>query len=229
MSRFLDGVRAVTFDAVGTLIFPNPGAATVYAEVAARHGLQVDPTTIGPKLWAQFRVQDEHDRAMGWVTSEVRERDRWEHIVHTSLPGATDELFEELFQHFAQPTAWAVPPDAAEVLSELHSRGFILGMASNYDSRLTSVVNGIPALAPVRDRLVISSLVGFRKPAPAFFTFGVLPAMGVPPSEILFVGDDRENDYDGATAAGLRAVLLDAKGQHPEVPGQVAGLRELLT
>ena len=49
MSRFLDGIRAVAFDAVGTLIFPNPGAATVYAEAAARHGMSMDPADIGPK------------------------------------------------------------------------------------------------------------------------------------------------------------------------------------
>ena len=45
MSRFLDGIRAVAFDAVGTLIFPNPGAATVYAEAAGRHGIAANPAS----------------------------------------------------------------------------------------------------------------------------------------------------------------------------------------
>lgn len=228
MTRRLDGIRAVAFDAVGTLIFPNPGAAVVYAEAAARHRLTVDPAEIGPKLWQQFRVEEEIDRTAGWVTSEQREKDRWRNIVFAALPGATEELFRELYHHFAQPRAWAVPPDAAEVLTELHRRGFLLAMASNYDSRLASVVNGHPDLAPVRDRLVISSLVGFRKPAPAFFTFGVLPAMGVARNEILFVGDDHENDYLGATAAGMRAVLLDPKSQHSDIPDRVAELAEIL-
>ena len=228
MSRFLDGIGAVAFDAVGTLIFPNPGAATVYAEGAERHGIAVNPADIGPKLWAQFRIEEEADRIADWVTSEAREEQRWRNIVFAALPGATEELFRELYRHFSQPTAWSVPPAAAELLTELHRRGFLLGMASNYDSRLASVVNGNPSLAPVRDRLVISSLVGVRKPGRGFFTAGVLPAMGVPAAQILFVGDDHENDYLGATAAGLRAVLLDPKGKYPEVKERVAGLLELL-
>ena len=228
MSRFLDGIRAVAFDAVGTLIFPNPGAATVYAEAAERQGFAVNPADIGPKLWAQFRVEEEADRVAGWITSEAREERRWRSIVFAALPGATEELFRELYLHFSQPTAWSVPPVAAELLAELQRRGFVLGLASNYDSRLASVVAGNLSLAPVRDRLVISSLVGVRKPGLGFFTAGVLPTMGVPAAQILFVGDDHENDYLGATAAGLRAVLLDPKGKHPEVKERVAGLAELL-
>lgn len=229
MNHWLDGIRAVAFDAVGTLIFPNPGAAVIYAEAAAQHGLAVDPADIGPKLWRQFQVEEEIDRAADWVTSEQREGDRWRNIVFAALPGATEELFRELYHHFALPTAWAVPPDAAEVLRELSRRGFRLAMASNYDSRLASVVNGHPDLIPVRERLVISSLVGVRKPGPGFFAAGVLPALELPPEQILFVGDDRENDYLGATAAGMRAVLLDPKGKHSDVPGRVAGLAEILS
>jgi len=228
MSRFLDGIRAVAFDAVGTLLFPNPGATVVYAEVAARHGLAADTADIGPQLWAHFHIEDEKDRAAGWATSEQREQDRWRNIVFAALPGATETLFQELFLHFSHQSAWTVPPDAAEVLAELHRCGFLLGMASNYDSRLTTVMDGTPALAPVRERLVISSLVGVRKPGLAFFANGVLPAMGVPAGEILFVGDDHENDYLGATAAGMRAVLLDPKGKHPDVSERVAELRGLL-
>lgn len=228
MSRRWDGVRAVAFDAVGTLLFPDPGAVAVYAAAAARHGLAVDPAGIGPKLWQRFRAEDELDRAAGWVTSEAREEERWRNVVLAALPGATEAVFRELYRHFARPTAWSVPPDSAGVLTDLERRGFALAMASNYDSRLATVAAGIPALAPVRDRLVISSLVGVRKPAAEFFTAGVRPALGVPVERILFVGDDYENDYLGATAAGLRAVLLDPKGAHPEVPDRITGLRELL-
>ena len=228
MSRFLDGIRAVAFDAVGTLIFPNPGAAAVYAEAAERHGIAANPADIGLKLWAQFRTEDDADRMAGWGTSEAREEQRWRNIVLAALPGATEELFRELYLHFSQPTAWSVPADAADVLAELQQRGFVLGMASNYDSRLASVVAGNPALAPVRDRLVISSLVGVRKPGLGFFTAGVRPAMGVARNQILFVGDDHESDYLGATAAGMRAVLLDPKGKHSDGSHRVAGLGELL-
>jgi putative hydrolase of the HAD superfamily len=223
----LDGIRAVVFDAVGTVIFPNPSAVTVYTEVAAKYGLHLDPANLGPKLWAQFRIEEERDRADGWRTSENRERLRWRNIVNAAIPGATSELFEELFQHFAQPHAWKVPESAGSTIANLESRGLMLGMGSNYDSRLIQVVDGIPDLWPLQANLVISSLVGYRKPAEEFF-LAVQTQLKLPPREILFVGDDVENDYEGALQAGFRAVLLDDCSRNTSVPQRIDQLLDLL-
>jgi putative hydrolase of the HAD superfamily len=178
------------------------------------------------RLWAQFRVEEAADRERGWVTSEARERERWRAIVFAAVDGATDELFEGLYQHFAEPNAWTVPPAAAECIARLHARGVTLGLASNYDSRLASVVAGTPALHPLRGHLVISSLVGVRKPGGAFFE-EVIRVAGCAAAEIAFVGDDVENDYAGATAAGLTAVLLDECDRFPHIPRRVRSLAEL--
>jgi putative hydrolase of the HAD superfamily len=218
--------RAVFFDAVGTVLFPSPSAPAVYVEVARRHGLTLDPATVRDRLWAHFRDEERHDREQGWVTSEAREEARWRAIVSAAIHGATDELFRELYHHFAQPHAWAVPPAAAECIARLHTQGVRLGLASNYDSRLASVVEGTPALHPLRDRLVISSLVGWRKPARQFFD-EVIRVGGCDPADTLFVGDDVENDFEGATAAGMRAVLLDEPGRHEQISPRVKSLAEV--
>lgn len=219
-------MRAVFFDAVGTVIFPARPAADVYADAARRHGLNADPDEVRRRLWAHFRVEEATDRELNWVTSEARERERWRNIVFAAIDGATDELFVELYHHFAKPSAWSVPPVAAECIARLVSRGIVVGMGSNYDSRLASVVNGTPALRPLRERLVISSLVGVRKPGEGFFA-EVTRAAGCDPSDILFVGDDLANDYHGATAAGMKAVLLDEHGRHEGIANRVRGLAEL--
>ena len=223
----LSGIRAIFFDAVGTLLFPNPGASHVYTTVAAKYGLTVDVASVSSALWHQFRLEEEIDRLTNWTTNENRERTRWRNIVTAALPGSTDELFEELFTHFARPTAWAVPEDAVETLSTLHAGGLRLGMGSNYDARLRTVVEGIPVLEPVRDHLVVSSLVSVRKPGRGFFE-AVVQSAGCRPEEILFVGDDPENDYTGATTAGVRSLLLDPKGKYPDVPHRIQRLSELL-
>lgn len=201
-------IRAVVFDAVGTLIFPNPGAAIVYAEVANAHGIAIpERDQLSARLWAQFRIEDMLDRTNDWRTSEARECSRWRNVVNAAIPGASDVLFEELFQHFSLPTAWRVPEGAAAAIADLAQRGFILGMGSNYDARLRSVVEGTPALRPLAGHLVISSEVGFRKPAKQFFD-AVCEHVQCEPREILFVGDDQENDIAGAQAAGMRAMLV---------------------
>ena len=224
---WLTGIQAVFFDAVGTVLHPDPGALTVYASTAARFGLAHEPADILTRFRDAYRREEAVDRAVGWITSEDRERERWRTIVATALPGSSDECFEFLYHHFGQPAAWRVPHDAAAVFDALTTRGLRLGLGSNYDSRLETVLAGRRELDPLRERVVISSRVGVRKPDRGFFR-AVIAAAGCEPEHILFVGDDIENDYAGATAAGFRAVLLDPHDRYPDVPARIASLRELI-
>jgi putative hydrolase of the HAD superfamily len=229
MSLIPAGIRAVFFDAVGTLVFPNPPAHEVYAALARKQGVELDPRAVRERFVAAFRIEEQADRASGWSTSEERERTRWRTIVTSALAGLPDPAagFQDLFEHFAQPASWDVNPDAAGVLAELGSRGLILGMGTNYDSRVERVVAGLPQLAPLAARLVVSAAVGFRKPAPEFFR-ELLRSAGCSPNETLFVGDDVENDFEGARAAGLHALLLDPKDAAP-LEGRIRSLRDLLS
>ena len=56
--------------------------------------------------------------------------------------------------------------------------------------------------------------------------------LGVPPQEVLYVGDEHETDVLGARGAGLSAVLLDRFGTAPSgeaaVITSLAGLPALL-
>jgi len=223
----LPGVRAVFFDAVGTLLHPEPAAPVVYAAAAARHGSRLDAAVIGQRFRAAFRDEEETDRRNGWRTDEQREVRRWRQVVGRVLDDVHDPegCFRELFQHFARPDAWRCDPDAA-VLRELAARGLVLGLASNYDERLRSVLAGKPELRHL-EHVVISAEVGWRKPAAGFFA-AVCAAAGMAPEQIVLVGDDLGNDYEGARAAGLRAVLFDPRGRHPDVTGpRVSRLAEL--
>jgi putative hydrolase of the HAD superfamily len=207
----LDTVRAIFFDAVGTLIHPDPGAAIAYWEVGRRHGSKYGVGQIANRFPIAFQKEEEADRAGGWRTSEDRERRRWQAIVAAVLDDATDPeaCFAELYEHFSRPDAWRLEPQVPKLLEELGRREFVLGMASNYDRRLRSLVAGLPVLSGLQ-HLVISSEVGWRKPAAEFFA-ALCAATGLPPENILHIGDDPANDYQGALAAGLQARLLDSE------------------
>jgi putative hydrolase of the HAD superfamily len=205
-------VRAIFFDAVGTLIHPEPRAPDVYAAVGRRFGSSLSPEIIQARFKNAFQREEEADRASGLRSSEGHERSRWRRIVAEVLYDVDETAcFAELFAHFARPESWRCDPQAETVLRELTNQGFLLGMASNFDSRLRGVVAGRPELAQLR-HLVISSEVGWRKPAPAFFE-AIAGLVALPPERILYVGDDRENDFEGARAAGMRALLYEPHGK----------------
>jgi putative hydrolase of the HAD superfamily len=218
---------AVFFDAVGTLIFPEPSAATIYAAVGQRHGSRLSAADIAPRFAATFRRQEALDEILGWRTSEEREVERWRTIVSEVLDDVRDAeaCFRELFEHFRRPSAWRVADDAAATLQTLAGQGPVLGLASNYDGRLRDVVAGLPVLAPIR-HLAISSEIGWRKPAPQFFA-ALARFVGLPSDRLVLVGDDRVNDYEGARAAGLAAILVDREGKHPTATC-IAQLSELI-
>src|SRR5262249_45574370 len=121
-----------------------------------------------------------------------------------------EACFRELYEHFARPGAWRVDPEAGTALAGLAARGYTLGGASNFDGRLRALVAGLPEVAPVQ-HVGVSSEAGWRKPAPGFFE-ALCREVGLPPGQVLLVGDDVANDLEGARAAGLRALLLDGRG-----------------
>lgn len=216
-------IKAIFFDAVGTLIHPEPGAAAVYWDVGRRHGSKLDLHQIVHRFRSAFQAEEDADRAAGWRTCEEREYRRWQHIVASVLDDVSNPsaCFGELYLHFARPDAWRLEADAPRVLAELEQRGYVLGMASNYDQRLRSVVAGLPLQA--LKHLVISSEVGWRKPAGEFFA-ALAAAVAMTPSQILYIGDDWANDYQGAVAAGLQALLFNPRGE----PGSLQRFSHLL-
>jgi putative hydrolase of the HAD superfamily len=221
-------VRAIFFDAVGTLIHPEPAAPVVYAEVGRRHGSRLTVAEVAQRFAAAFAREEAQDQADGLRTSERREFQRWQRIVAAVLDDATAPAacFAELYRHFSQSAAWRCEPEVADLLESLAAREYRLGVASNYDHRLRPVVKGLGALRPLQD-LVISSEVGWRKPAPQFFT-ALTSYTGLPADRILLVGDDRVSDYEGARACGMPTVLLDPRGEHAGVPERIVRLGELL-
>lgn len=205
----LAGIRAVFLDAVGTLIVPHPSAAETYAVAGRQFGSRLDVSAIRRRFRDALRTWDARDEAVGWRTDEAREERRWRNVVGQVFAGeishnAIDACFAELFAHFGRPEAWRVIPETAVLVRSLTERGLVVGVGSNYDRRLHAVLDGFPELAPVKIR-VISSEVGWRKPAPEFFA-AVARAAGCASGAILFVGDDERNDLEGASQAGLRVM-----------------------
>jgi putative hydrolase of the HAD superfamily len=204
MSKLLSGVRYVLFDAVGTLIFPQPSVFEVYAAYAQKHGSRLKSADIRPRFLAAFAKT-----TPGAATSEAFERERWRQIVREVVDDVIqhEALFADLWQHFATSSSWQVFADVAPVWQELFQRGLALGIASNFDARLRGACAGHAPLKTC-ERWFVSSEVGYAKPDPRYFA-AIAEQLNAAPREILLVGDDPVRDFQAASAAGWRAVLID--------------------
>jgi putative hydrolase of the HAD superfamily len=200
-------LRAVLFDAVGTLIAPDPPVIEAYHTAGLGFGSSLPAETIGLRFRSAFARQETLDAEASHRTSEARELARWRTIVAEVFDDVpdTEALFQTLWRHFAEPGHWRVYDDAAECWQRLAESGFFIGIASNFDARLEAICQGHELLAG--RPCFISSHMGYKKPAPEFFRF-IEQRLELRPDEILLVGDDLENDYLAAQAAGWQALLL---------------------
>jgi len=237
-----DGTRNlpfwIVFDAVGTLIYPDPPAAAAYAHVGRAAGSRLSLAEVERRfadaLRRSFRSEvpppREWERFDRLTTDEPREIARWRQIVAAVLDDVADveACFGALFSHFAKPSSWKCYADVPENLMRLRQAGYRLGIASNFDSRLQSILAGHPELEPI-ELCFVSTDAGFRKPSARFF-HSLAAAAGCRPEEILMVGDDPRDDVAGAKSAGLSAVCIDRHSPHsePEAIADLAGLVSML-
>lgn len=205
----LNRVKAVLFDAVGTLLRPRPSVGEVYAAAAARHGLQVTPEIVASRFSQAFASEEQFDsQSLGGRTSPEREIERWRRIVTQVFPDAAEPaaLFADLWDHFAAATNWEMFEDVAPALARIRQQVPVVGIASNFDCRLRGICQHLPELTPCSP-LLISAEIGWRKPCEQFFR-AAERELNLRPAEILLVGDDQENDYQAAQAAGWQAIWL---------------------
>lgn len=225
----LKHVRTVLFDAVGTLIRPDPPVTEIYAATGRQFGSTLSAKQVKLRFRAASERQEQEDRRRDdGRTDESRERHRWESIVGEVFDDVDDcsDLFESLWNHFARAESWQLYDDAGEILQTLIARDLVVGVASNFDRRLQKIARGHESLARCQ-YVFVSSELGYRKPSARFFA-AIQHALNCSASELLLVGDSLVNDYQGARAAGWQALLLDRR-RVSSAEDRVTSLRELAT
>jgi putative hydrolase of the HAD superfamily len=210
-------IKAVFFDAAGTLIKPARRVGESYASVAGKYGITVAPAAVAERFRCCFDASpplafpDADDAAIAAL-----ERQWWKNLVlrvlHPWGPFERfDDYFAELFQYFADSAAWTLYPEVPETLAALKQRGLLLQVISNFDSRLIGILGGL-GVGDLFDGIFVSTRVGFAKPDRRIFQ-AALRARGLEPYEALHVGDSLTHDVHGATDAGMKALLVDRSAQ----------------
>jgi putative hydrolase of the HAD superfamily len=214
-------IRAVTFDAGGTLLRPALPVGEIYARVAHEFGLrEISAVELEESFQREWRCKGEFDYSQEAWYALVR-RTFGHHA--EKLP---DAFYPALYEAFAQPEVWQLFEDALPALDELASLGIPLGVISNWDNRLRPLLSAFK-LTGFFDVIIPSCEVAFHKPSPVIFEMAIRQ-LGLPPEQILHVGDHFLEDVEGARAAGLQALHL-VRGAVHKTAGQITSLIEIPT
>ena len=124
------------------------------------------------------------------------------------------------------PQHWQVDRGLDEVWRTLRTRGYRIGVASNFDGRLETICSALSPLSTA-DRIFHSARLGTRKPGLRFFR-AIEEALGQPAAALTLVGDDLEVDYRAARAAGWNAFWLNRGSTVLSNTGPLSDLRQLV-
>jgi putative hydrolase of the HAD superfamily len=211
--------RVIFLDAVGTLFGVAESVGQQYAQMASQlFGLQLDDQVLDQAFYDCFKAADP------CVFPGV-DRDQLPHLEYQWWESLAEQTFTQaglfseipdfatyfaaLYDRFATAAPWSVYPEVHDTLANWQRLGIELGILSNFDTRLYRVLDVLD-LTRYFKSFTLSTEVGAAKPDRAVFA-AALAQHGCEPAAAWHIGDSLEDDYQGATAAGLRALWLNRR------------------
>ncbi len=208
-------IEAVFFDAGETLLSPNPSWSELSAQVLAERGHQVTVE----RMREAWRHGGEHfiraaEEGRMFSTSAGESHRFWTTLYADMLSflGVADEGAPEvLYATFSDPATYRLFPDAVPTIEEFRSRGLKVGVISNFEGWLKTLLD-VLEIRELFDVVAISGDLGWEKPDARIFEWAMSEA-GVGPSNSLHVGDSPNFDAQPAHDLGMCGVLLDRHGR----------------
>ena len=205
-------IRAIFFDAAGTLFFLTKTVGDHYAYVGREIGLDLDAQQLERGFHAALQQMPRRPAIDG--PRENDDKSWWRELVGRVFdqvePSLSefdrDNFFEIAYEHFGEPGVWELYPEVPEVLEQLRPR-FQLAVISNFDGRLRFILQNL-GISKYFAHVFISSELGADKPDLEIFRRAVT-IMHFKAEEVLHVGDDRERDWKAAAEAGLLVFRLN--------------------
>jgi len=205
-------IEAVFFDMGGTIT----GGPTDENSDQRREAIRQIMTLIGsdgsPDEFDAMLLRRAKDYKR-WSVGTLRELLEEELWARWMLPDWPADVIEPLAVQLSQVWHSArgdrpIQPDAEEVILELNSRGYRLGLISNTTSRCDAprVLEKL-GVSDYFGTVVLSTTFGWRKPDPSIF-LEATRRLGVPPDRSAYVGDRPDRDVIGARQAGFAMTII---------------------
>lgn len=234
--RHLDGIQLVSIDIWSTLLKSNPLYKAGRAEALRSH-LGAQSVDIDEFIALMKKIDDECDEVTEQTGEQFGLTERVRKI-YEALPAVqriselTDLVIFEFDQTALEVLLSNLPKvieeDLLETLSRIDKLGIKMAVMSNtgfIDGRHMRVVLERLGILPFMSLQIFSNEVGAAKPSKLIFQ-ALVEKSGIGGGYILHVGDNLKADYEGAVAAGLKALYLTNEDEERE--GKIAALRDLI-
>jgi putative hydrolase of the HAD superfamily len=229
----LGSPKVIFLDAVGTLFGVKGSVGTNYALVAAEFGVDVPVADCDRAFIKHFQAAP-RIAFPGAAPAQIPDLEKqwWFELAIATFKdvGIYEQFadfatfFDRLYAFFATADPWYVYADTIPALAHWQAQGLSLGIISNFDTRLFSVLEAL-GLADFFSTVTISTAVGAAKPDPDVFMWAIAKypehaaAIGnadSAPKPIWHIGDSLNEDYAGAIAANFEAIWLNRGDRLPE-------------
>jgi putative hydrolase of the HAD superfamily len=208
--------KVIFLDAFGTLFGVRGSVGAIYSEVANKYGVSCQSQLLDKCFYTAFK-NSAPCVFPGVPAAEIPEYEYqwWREINHQTFTAAGaidrfadfDRFFQDLYRYFATSAVWEIYPDVIPALTNWQRSGVELAVLSNFDSRLHTVLK-VLELDRYFSTITISTAVSAAKPQPEIFAAALAKYQCLPPAA-WHIGDSLEEDYAGATDAGLMAIWLN--------------------
>ncbi len=205
-------IKGIGFDLFGTLVLQErfnmeQSLETLFESLLAsglrleKEGFTQAYRDVNSRLLAQAKQDGRETQNRLWIAGALRTLGHEVDSGDPRIEAAVDAYFDPFIDNCH------LIPGTEELLEKLVGK-YRLGLLSNFTHP--------PALYRILERLnirrffhviLISGSVGVRKPHPAIFG-ELTDRLGIPPEEIIYVGDELPTDIVGAHRVGMRTVWM---------------------
>ena len=212
MKQAHSSIATVLFDAGGTLVHAD---LRFIHRLLRQAGITATPRVIRRAECASKQAIDRRMEAAVADTDETRRQPYFAAMLgHLGIEeDQAAYLLRMIEAEHQQENLWrSMQPSTPQILQELRNRGVALGVVSNSDGRIFSVLDRCD-LTQFFQVIVDSHEVGVEKPDPRIFQFA-LEKMQARPEQSMYIGDIYSIDVVGAERAGIQPVLIDGVGAY---------------
>lgn len=207
--------KVIYLDAFGTLFGVRGSVGELYSQLARTAGVTTNSQAVNRAFYQSFAAAERlafpnvdpaaiPELEYRWWRAIVAET--FERVGALNKFADFETFYSGLYGYFETSDPWQVYADTLPSLERWQSMGIELGVISNFDSRLHRVLS-VLEIDRYFQSVTISTEVGAAKPSPEIFR-AALAKHSCLPQQAWHVGDSEAEDYAGARAIGMRAVLV---------------------